>query len=1070
MWTKFSHALKSKQAQDGEVNVLERTEVLAGPSTSPSKSTIGRKGVLGLHRDGGSLRLNSPLKLPGIQKVKSTFNLHGNTSQLTLTPERLPESSREMSRRSSQEVLSTSRPKATRRSSFNILTRRPSIDALRSQPATPRSVSRSGTCLDDSSISSNSNHARNRAATFGGSVRSILREPNTPAAGKNVRFIPRDTHDPILQQNSPETSYRPGMARSTPPEDVSFGRLRSASVNSNAMLEMSRFTSSSSRTRRPSVAEIFSFEDPSRLEPKEQAPHLTNFFDKLDAPAISSHGTGLHVPNHGLPDALTSTPFRDTDKGRNGGREMSRSKHRSVQDVTNTLDRGKALQPSASHDRSASFSFGQTVFYPMERSESKRTSSGKSSSKSSSSLASDIESDTRSTSASSSSSASISRTRSISDAVFMSFRGSPASSTTTEPNLSPMDKKDSAGLEPDPFSANARTYYTPQTMIPVTPPQSMSRHARTASKEESIIFSLQTQLDLQNELCGQFEADLRARDELVEQLGKQLVAAEEEDAKKRKFLRAWKKKVAELEKTCRFLEDEVEGSRQESMERSIMDEASSEALRMLHRQIAGLERERDGWRKTETVLREEVRRLEKLVGERRKESAILRESLGSLKGNQKEKELAEEAVKATIVALELRNDEEKQRHKAAQSAWEVERQELLATVDSSKQEIAALDDFKRHLKARDGELAGIKIELSVTRDSAEESLKASEAGKCALAMERDSLKLQVAKLQERNAAVEDNEHKVLELEDEVQQLFDIKKALETEREQLKQERQHALDNVARLDDTIRRRDVEVAQDSQRNLKRIMDAENLREEMGRMGREHSAVLEAALQDATSKQLVIDAQTTTLFDFNLEIERLKGQTRELQQESASKEVQLAQITKQRVQDKRDLEGLNIALDAKQQELELGYGRKYSSASQQNHSTTPRLFAYVTGVIIYIRIWCRFWAGTESFSRRLHQNSCLGQEHAPQYIYERLAEAADASQVSSWIYGPAATQAAGISCGHAHNNLKNAYAFFIIGIQHSSCQGQGAQASDDHKYGVASCGTRREGKRRCFQFQEA
>jgi len=42
--------------------------------------------------------------------------------------------------------------------------------------------------------------------------------------------------------------------------------------------------------------------------------------------------------------------------------------------------------------------------------------------------------------------------------------------------------------------------------------------------------------------------------------------------------------------------------------------------------------------------------------------------------------------------------------------------------------------------------------------------------------------------------------------------------------------------------------------------------------------------------------------------------------LQQESADKEVKIVQLGKQRSQDKEDLQGLNIALDSKQQELEL------------------------------------------------------------------------------------------------------------------------------------------------------
>lgn len=53
---------------------------------------------------------------------------------------------------------------------------------------------------------------------------------------------------------------------------------------------------------------------------------------------------------------------------------------------------------------------------------------------------------------------------------------------------------------------------------------------------------------------------------------------------------------------------------------------------------------------------------------------------------------------------------------------------------------------------------------------------------------------------------------------------------------------------------------------------------------------------------------------------EVERLRRQVHELQQESADKEVKIVQLTKQKSQDKEDVQGLNIALDSKQQELEL------------------------------------------------------------------------------------------------------------------------------------------------------
>ena len=53
---------------------------------------------------------------------------------------------------------------------------------------------------------------------------------------------------------------------------------------------------------------------------------------------------------------------------------------------------------------------------------------------------------------------------------------------------------------------------------------------------------------------------------------------------------------------------------------------------------------------------------------------------------------------------------------------------------------------------------------------------------------------------------------------------------------------------------------------------------------------------------------------------EVERLRRHVHSLQQESADKEVKIVQMTKQHSLDKEDLQGLNIALDSKQQELQL------------------------------------------------------------------------------------------------------------------------------------------------------
>nr|GAT55494.1 predicted protein [Mycena chlorophos] len=795
MWNKISSIVKS--GPSGKTADEEYPQ--AGPSSSPSKRKSGF----------GSLKLvTSPLKIP--HKVKSSFNLHGNSSQLTVA-------SQADGPNRSQELLANTntapRQKAARRSSFNLLTRRPSLDAL-SRPA-PRRQSidmlrippRLPPDPESRSRSPSPDYTRERAATVSGSasgsMRSILREPNTPGAGKNVRFF-GGTFDLDNRMNH--------ISRSTPPEEVVF----QSSPSKTASPKTSYRRVSPKSKNRPSVVDIFA---PSAV--------TASFFKQLDGPPIPSSPT---ASVHALGSALDLAEQRK--------------------------DNNKT--PTTSHSRNASLSDTSVV--------SKRSSSSKSES-------SDAET---------------------------SFTTSSASSHSSHIDCLPNPEAPPVG-DRDPFAMNAKTFYAPQSMIPTTPPNG-SRHVRRASKEESIIFSLQAQLAMQSELCGQYETDLRARDELVGVLRKKLEEAEEEDAKKKKFLKAWKKKVLELEKTCRYLEDEVETSRQESMERSVMDEASGEALRMLHRQIAALERERDVWKKTEAVLRDELRRLETLIGERRNETAMLRASLGSLsekEAKQKEEQAALEELKSLVASLEEQLRFEKDKQEAAEKDLE----QRAAQLERRNAELLVeLELNAKSVQSRDDEVALLKLKLEDALDSAEKaarSLKVSEAGTCSLAMERDAMKLQLSKLQQRQTRGEEADRKVAELRDDLLELREVNQSLQRERDQLNSRLDSADADKRKLD----RYEEQTQQQSA-----ALDA--LRAQMEKMQQEHAT----ALADAQRARAQLESDTTA------DMLRLKEQVLDLQQENASQEVRMLQITKERAQDKQDLEGLNIALDAKQQELEL------------------------------------------------------------------------------------------------------------------------------------------------------
>ncbi|KAF8172754.1 hypothetical protein K438DRAFT_1728681 [Mycena galopus ATCC 62051] len=1065
MWAKLSHALKPKQAHDDSDQANSHGEVLAGvleqhpnlsvfhhspeqpqPSPPPSPSRSGRMNMFKRHTKGydESQRAPSPMKLIP-NKIKTTLGIQGNASQVSIGPSF--SAGAELGRVSSHDMLSlpASQPKTKRRSSFNLL-KRPSVDGLRS-PEPPRAPSRAedSPLLDPTPLLDPATPFEAKS----GSVRSILRDRNTPGTGQNVRFFSRDAYKVLSPDNSQSldnAEYQSVMTHAfntpaAPPDEAEtfLERLqRSASTDSNASSSsLPRFASTSkSNKSRPTVAEIFSpIASPvdvsksekdnnsdnsesqlllSQLPPLPAPDFSNNLFDmsqELELPILPPPGLDLNVDmslnetetegEGGGANAMTSTPYRDKGKGK--GKEVEEAPivlPTGVVDETifHAKEKAPRLPAALQHDRSNSFSFGQTMFYSLAHGESKRSSTTSSfalapdSAKSSPMSTSAAGSGKDDSAASSPSTGIKNHSRALSETMFMSMLRSPSASPASKLPEADINDESSSDLviyasnnsankqEPDPFSANAHTYYTPQTNIPATPPQNERAHARKASKEDGEIFALKTQLALQTELCGQFEADLRARDELVEVLGKKLTEVEKDEAKKRGLLRTWKKKVVELERACRFLEEEVEGSRQESMERSIMDEASSEALRMLHRQIAGLEREREGWRRVEGMLREEVGTLEAVVRERSDEVERLKETLCSRdeserelkKGIQEAKRememmgnvsiglIDENELKNMTMAKNQQSEEERERHREAELGWEDEKEELLAAVETANLENAGLveelDNYKQQLKEHEDELVMLKAELEAQWDHTEkgaDKLEAADAAKRAAEAECEALQAKANELEERmmemDAEYVESENKQMELENDIQELWDVKEALEKEREELLeqvrdregnvkelqqtlqaredriielgQERQYALDNVARLEENIRRRDVEAAEYSQRTLQREAETEALREQLSRTKREHASALEAVAAAQTAEaDKQARAANGRASDLKDEIERLRRQIHELQQESADKEVKIVQITKQRAQDKEDLQGLNIALDSKQQELEL------------------------------------------------------------------------------------------------------------------------------------------------------
>ncbi|KIY48507.1 hypothetical protein FISHEDRAFT_43031 [Fistulina hepatica ATCC 64428] len=958
MWHKFTGALKSRQATihddepgvpptpQGDVlsRVLDQHPNLSVfhnttdfPATEPPPSPK-RRGVFKRMAKVMSDEQDScaPLhfKLPGTfsknsKKVGSTLTLNGNAD----TP---------------------------RRSSFDML-KQPAQPADGRQPSAdtyePPRIPRSST---------------DGAA----SVRSILRDPNTPGTGQNVRFFSRDAYKVI----SPEQS----MDQDSPEGDDLQAKLQGAAVGTAPAALSPR-----SRSKRPTVAEVFSL-------PTTSVPADNESIDE-NMPGNSSNPFDVSWQDVEMPGAPPGLDFH--------------------------LDLPSDLSTALRED------LGEVISRSSAMSHASAAVSDLSASNDSQALVD--RSDLRAL-ASPMTSLSKNRARAISDTVFHSMlrssSGSEKSSKHPESEVNDESSGDvivfSPEKKPDPFSATANTYYTPQTMIPSTPPQgSVRSHCRMASKEESIIVSLQAQLTLQSELCGQYENDLHARDEAVTILESRLSEAERDAVKRREYIRNMRKKLQDVERHVRSLQEEVETSRQENQERSIMDEASGEALRMLHRQIAALQKEKDTTDEQAHALRAEVDAVQQQLKSNAALVTSLTETLQardqrdhelqhSLREAQEQVEemgnvsmcLDEDDMKRLIAEKEMRNEEERERYLATEAEWKAQKTELNERVEAMRTEINGLqdelEDSKVTLKDRDSELAMLKTELETqwtNTEKATEKLTAMAQQVIDLQDERDALRTAVQELEQKITEMElgwnEIENRRTELETELHELWDEKDLLEHEKEEIEvqlkaqtdrvreldhalqvkeehvatveQERQFATENTARVTAQLSERDAENAALRAAVEAHEREIEDLREQMNTLGRGHARDIESleltvtqlrereAQSKATMERLAqekadadVDAKTSQdrFTSLDEEVQRLRRHVHDLQKESADKEVKLVALEKQREKDQTDIFNYNMALDSKQQELELlkrkmqVRGTGGSTPIQANGTATP------------------------------------------------------------------------------------------------------------------------------------
>lgn len=272
---------------------------------------------------------------------------------------------------------------------------------------------------------------------------------------------------------------------------------------------------------------------------------------------------------------------------------------------------------------------------------------------------------------------------------------------------------------------------------------------------------------------------MRNKDEMMRMLQSRFDDTQRECERRKNVIRSWRKRVAELEHCVKHLQDEVDRSREESMERSVMDEASGQALRTLHRRIGELEREKETFEKRERATAEELRAAKEELAGTKDELSRRDEAERELKDGIAR---AREQMESMEVSMSI---EEAERSRLISTVgWDDERKALTAANEALRVEGLALQtqlaDTREDALKKDNELSVLKAELEAQwRGTEAQSERIAE-----LEREREEMRGEVDALNARIGEMEvewaQSENRKNELEAEVQELWNAKEELEKE--------------------------------------------------------------------------------------------------------------------------------------------------------------------------------------------------------------------------------------------------------------------------------------------------
>ncbi|CCA66473.1 hypothetical protein PIIN_00158 [Serendipita indica DSM 11827] len=542
---------------------------------------------------------------------------------------------------------------------------------------------------------------------------------------------------------------------------------------------------------------------------------------------------------------------------------------------------------------------------------------------------------------------------------------------------SPVVAEVSSPLESSPVTRHDSTsYWTPRSLIPDFF-ASRSTPSSTFEAQQELITSLREQISVYQELNAKYQVDIDNRDEMVEILSMRVEIAETEleswhadEAEQHATIQRLKKQLDSLSQMCSRLElAELERSHF-SEQGSITDEAGSRVLKTLRSRIH--------------VLEEANRQLEDDLHAGRNELIATREELEFVRSNNSARspEANEEHAELQEKVTALEHVDDLQRAEIRQLQEEVARLQRVnkEQKDAHAADVARMKEEIHELETKgdtsvDGTSGAQRDQIRMLQEELESQWTRTEKATDKikqLEKENSELRATVEKLQEKSVGhdfletieytkqelieqinesravqqmLEEDKDQVLEelrvsqqqIEDLVQSNSDLQRQLE----QIKQEQAFTTENVERLQHLLKERDREIEDiekarqqhftemDSLRGRVTSADKEHARQLAERARRIHDLETELRNQMERSTQIMNETADRDVYLGALEErangrleenERMRRRVHELEQESAAKEMRLVELRRDNDRIRDDNANLNIALDSKQQELEL------------------------------------------------------------------------------------------------------------------------------------------------------